>query len=276
MEGTWDFADSPLQQGERVQWLPSPCLSALACTSSQLSGTVMCQGAGRERERSLGTSGAVLSVWQPAVCSDFTSHFHLLPCCRPPCTLILCSGCSCSHVLRTVPPLPSPLTSCQPLHFQAVLSNLTHPEDHPSPPVHLPPAGWPARLVLQQVLWLPRPDCGAMWPLGSSHLGHLVRSGVPQSSLLPLPWWEVSPARAPPPAAMPGRGAGAGGTGGAAEAWWLGGDTVRLPPAAVSWSHLHLRCAWGREECQGWPHQQRCKWMGGGGSTSHLSHCSLC
>lgn len=198
MEGTWDFADSPLQQGERVQWLPSPCLSALACPSSQLSGTVMCQGAGRERERSLGTSGAVLSVRQPAVCSDFTSHFHLLPCCRPPCTLILCSGCSCSRVLRTIPPLPSPLTSCQPLHFQAVLSNLTHPEDHPSPPVHLPPAGWPARLVLQQVLWLPRPNCGATWPLGSSQLGHLVRSGVPQSSLLPLPWWGASPAHAPP------------------------------------------------------------------------------
>lgn len=114
MEGTWDFADSPLQQGERVQWLPSPCLSALACPSSQLSGTVMCQGAGRERERSLGTSGAVLSVRQPAVCSDFTSHFHLLPCCRPPCTLILfwlfLLSCPSHHPTSSLPAhlLPAP------------------------------------------------------------------------------------------------------------------------------------------------------------------------
>lgn len=57
------------------------------------------------------------------------------------------------------------------------------------------------------------------------------------------------PQHVPPPAAMSSHGAGAGATGGAAEAWWLGGDTVRLPPAAVSWSHLHLHCAWGRVEC---------------------------
>lgn len=163
-----------------MPWLPSPCLSHQACPALR-HDDAGCRDGG---------SGEV-SVWQPAVSSVFLLHSPApiaLPCCRPTRTLILCPGRSCPRARHAAPsPLPSLLNACQPLHFQAVLSNLTHPEDHPSPPAHLPPAGWPTRLALQQVLqppgprpvlrgppawaWAPRPG-----------LGCLVSAGLPRST----------------------------------------------------------------------------------------------
>lgn len=74
--------------GNMVRWFPVSVSPGLAQLSAwwHLDTSL---GTGRKRERSLGASAAMLSVQLPSVPTDFTSLFHLLPCCHPSCTLIL-------------------------------------------------------------------------------------------------------------------------------------------------------------------------------------------
>lgn len=88
------------------------CLSRWACPALGSWGMVTpadgTEGVGREhlvRE---------VSVWQPAMSCDFTSHSSAplaLPCCHPTRTLILCPGRSCPHAQHTAPSPLAPLCS---------------------------------------------------------------------------------------------------------------------------------------------------------------------
>lgn len=266
-----------------VQWSPvsvSPGLSQLSAwwhVDASL-------GMGRKWERSLGASGVMLSVQLPSVSTDFTSLFHLLSCCHPSCTLILCPGCSCPCVPFTPPhlfPLCSPPASPS-------ISRLSCPTSLTPRTIHLPQCicrqqdgqpGWCFSRYCSHpsTPWCDtafQPSCLRLGPCGPGlrhpmcavflRVSFLPCCGEQSKACLPQQLCPLSVLVLGARAALPNHSA----PGNEAELCLAVGCTVCLP--GLSSTHTMLRSTrstaqhhTGATGVQGCPCQQLCKWMGG-------------